>query len=317
MDYFVWAAVCQERTVVIDTGFTEQVCCRRGGRTYLRCPIEGLSLLGIAADQVSDVVLTHLHYDHAGNFERFPNARFHLQEAELHYATGKYMRYPRLSHSFEVDDVCGLVKLNYRQRVHFHGGDGEVAPGISVHYAGGHTAGLQFVRVRTARGWVVLASDVSHFYENFEKGRPFSSAFHVGQHVPWRSRPSSVPGQTNQIGGAFPSRNCRRHFGQAGCAGHGVDGVTDRQPGTPLPAEMFLLIECIAPTAARASEVMRTMKQYLLHFGYEGRLSTGGNLAFPFTPPEVSVGPAYKFNIYHVLESERLDDLFPLTVEQL
>lgn len=94
MDYFVWAAVCQERTVVIDTGFTEQVCCRRGGRTYLRCPIEGLSLLGIAADQVSDVVLTHLHYDHAGNFERFPNARFHLQEAELHYATGKYMRYP-------------------------------------------------------------------------------------------------------------------------------------------------------------------------------------------------------------------------------
>lgn len=181
MDYFVWAAVCQERTVVIDTGFTEQVCCRRGGRTYLRCPIEGLSLLGIAADQVSDVVLTHLHYDHAGNFERFPNARFHLQEAELHYATGKYMRYPRLSHSFEVDDVCGLVKLNYRQRVHFHGGDGEVAPGISVHYAGGHTAGLQFVRVRTARGWVVLASDVSHFYENFEKGRPFSSAFHVGQ----------------------------------------------------------------------------------------------------------------------------------------
>lgn len=96
-----------------------------------------------------------------------------------------------------------------------------------------------------------------------------------------------------------------------------MDGVTDRQPGTPLPAEMFLLIECIAPTAARASEVMRTMKQYLLHFGYEGRLSTGGNLAFPFTPPEVSVGPAYKFNIYHVMESERLDDLFPLTVEQL
>jgi len=98
---------------------------------------------------------------------------------------------------------------------------------------------------------------------------------------------------------------------------YGVDGVTDRQPGTPLPAEMLLLIECIAPTAARASEVMRTMKQYLLHFGYEGRLSTGGNLAFPFTPPEVSVGPAYKFNIYHVMESERLDDLFPLTVEQL
>lgn len=98
---------------------------------------------------------------------------------------------------------------------------------------------------------------------------------------------------------------------------YGVDGVTDRLPGTPLPAEVFMMVECIAPTTARASEVMRTMKQYLLHFGYEGRLSTGGNLAFGFTPPEVSVGTAYKFNVYHIMETDRLAELFPVTVEQL
>ncbi|HYG45883.1 MAG TPA: acyclic terpene utilization AtuA family protein [Bordetella sp.] len=98
---------------------------------------------------------------------------------------------------------------------------------------------------------------------------------------------------------------------------YGVDGVAARLPDTPLPAEVFLLIECIAPTQARASEVMRTMKQYLLHFGYEGRLSTGGNLAFPFTPPEVSVGTAYQFSVYHIMETDRLDELFPVTVEQL
>ena len=61
----------------------------------------------IDVNAVEDVILTHLHYDHAGNFDRFPNARFHLQEREMAYATGRYMRYPRLSHSFEVEDVCG------------------------------------------------------------------------------------------------------------------------------------------------------------------------------------------------------------------
>ena len=181
MDYYIWVARHGASTIVIDTGFTEEVCRRRGGRSYLRCPVQSLDLLGIQAAQVDHVILTHLHYDHAGNFDRFPSARFHLQESEMHYATGRHMQYPRLSHSFEVEDICGLVRLNYGRRVCFHRGAGDVAPGISVHWAGGHTAGLQFVRIHTKRGWVVLASDVSHFYENFENHRPFSSAFHVGQ----------------------------------------------------------------------------------------------------------------------------------------
>ena len=98
---------------------------------------------------------------------------------------------------------------------------------------------------------------------------------------------------------------------------YGVNGVSDQLANAPLPGEVFLLIECIAPTTDRASEVVRTMKQYLLHFGYEGRLSTGGNIAFPFTPPEISVGTAYKFNIYHIMETDRLGELFPITVEDI
>ncbi len=67
----------------------------------------------------------------------------------------------------------------------------------------------------------------------------------------------------------------------------------------------------------RAAEVVRTLKQYLLHHGYAGRLSTAGNLAFPFTPPEVSLGPAYRFNVYHLLRTPDPDALFPLEVETL
>jgi glyoxylase-like metal-dependent hydrolase (beta-lactamase superfamily II) len=180
MDYFLWAAIGPDRSYVIDCGFTQEVATRRG-RTFLRDPIDTLRRIGIEPDSVEDVILTHLHYDHVGNFHRFPKARFHLQEPELHYAVGRYMKYPRLSHSFEVEDICGIVRLNYAQRVVFYNGPGELAPGISLHPVGGHSAGLQFVTVNTARGKVVLASDTSHFYENFETMRPFPTVFHVGE----------------------------------------------------------------------------------------------------------------------------------------
>ena len=177
-----WTISCgwPEGEAAASLSFNAEVSNRRK-RTFLRCPVETLRAFDIDANAVEDVILTHLHYDHAGNFDRFPNARFHLQERELAYATGRFMRYPRLSHSFEVEDICGIVRLNYARRVLFYDGDAELAPGLSVHAAGGHSAGLQFVRVRTRRGFVVLASDVSHFYENVASERPFTTALHIGE----------------------------------------------------------------------------------------------------------------------------------------
>ena len=128
MDYFTWVAKGGGRTFVIDTGFNAEVSKKRK-RTFLRCPVETLGALDIDVNAVEDVILTHLHYDHVGNFDRFPNARFHLQEREIAYATGRFMRYPRLSHSFEVEDVCGIVRLNYARRVLFYDGDAELALG--------------------------------------------------------------------------------------------------------------------------------------------------------------------------------------------
>jgi glyoxylase-like metal-dependent hydrolase (beta-lactamase superfamily II) len=180
MDYFVWVAVSAERAVVLDVGFTAEVAQKRG-RRHLRCPIEALSLVGVDKDAVEDVVLTHMHYDHVGNFDRFANARFHLQEIELQYTTGRYMRFPFLARAFEIEDVVGLVRLNFAQRVMLHTGPVDLFPGITLHPVGGHTPGMQFARVHTRRGWVVLASDVTHYYENFETGRPFTAAFHIGQ----------------------------------------------------------------------------------------------------------------------------------------
>lgn len=180
MDYYVWLIKGPDRFFVVDTGFGPEVAAKRG-RTFLRHPAEGLAALGVDVKQVKDVIITHLHYDHVGTFDAFESARFHLQDDEMAYATGRYMRYRQLNHGYEIDEVVGMVRMVYRDRVHFHQGTTELTPGISLHRIGGHTHGLQCVRVHTQRGWIVLASDCSHFYEHMQSKRAFPTMFCVGE----------------------------------------------------------------------------------------------------------------------------------------
>lgn len=172
MDYFVWVLRSPERIYLVDTGFgQEQADARK--RELISRPADLLAKIGIEAKRIDDVIITHLHYDHAGTLDDFPAARFHLQNSEMAYATGRHMSCGFLNHSYSVDDVVAMVRRVYAGKVFFHDGIGELAPGVSLHHIGGHTRGLQAVRVRTARGWVVLASDASHYYANMEENRPF------------------------------------------------------------------------------------------------------------------------------------------------
>jgi glyoxylase-like metal-dependent hydrolase (beta-lactamase superfamily II) len=173
MDYFLWAAVSAEHTVVVDTGFTAAVAARRG-REYLQCPVEGLAAIGINADQVSHVILTHMHYDHIGNLDRFPTANFTVQSSEMAFWTGPYASRGHFRTLIELDDVLGLVQLSLGGRVRMVSGSAQVVPGVQVHEVGGHSPGLQVVSVNTAAGPVVLASDATHFYANIDTDRPFS-----------------------------------------------------------------------------------------------------------------------------------------------
>jgi glyoxylase-like metal-dependent hydrolase (beta-lactamase superfamily II) len=142
--------------------------------------VDALKAFGVAADQIEDVVVTHLHYDHAGNLDRFPKARFHLQEREMSYATGRCMCFGALRHPFSVEHVTLMVRHVYGDRVTFHSGEGKIAPGVTVHRVGGHSDGLQVVRVETARGPVVLASDAAHYYGNMHRRNPFPIIYNLG-----------------------------------------------------------------------------------------------------------------------------------------
>lgn len=87
MDYFIWVATNSTGTWVIDTGFN-QATARQRGRDFIRCPAESLRMLGIDGAAVDNVIITHLHYDHVGNFYLFPSATYHLQDHEMVFATG-------------------------------------------------------------------------------------------------------------------------------------------------------------------------------------------------------------------------------------
>ncbi|MGN6465506.1 MAG: N-acyl homoserine lactonase family protein [Rhizobiaceae bacterium] len=179
LDYYIWVIRGHGRLFVVDTGFGADAAKERK-RILLHEPSAILRRAGVDASTVGDVILTHLHYDHAGSLDAFPRAVFHLQDEEMRYATGRYMCHACLSAPFSVADILRAVGFVHQGRVRFHNGDEELAPGITVHRVGGHTGGLQVVRVATARGPLVLASDAFHFTENRKRRAPFPLVYHVG-----------------------------------------------------------------------------------------------------------------------------------------
>ena len=143
-------------TFIVDTGFDQAMADKRG-RTH-RCKPVGRGPEGDRhrrPTRSTDVIVSHLHYDHCGNHDLFPRARYHLQDVEMAYATGRCMCHAQQRIPFEADDVVAMVRKVFDGRVVFHDGDDQLAPGITVHHIGGHSKGLQCVRVKTrarARG---------------------------------------------------------------------------------------------------------------------------------------------------------------------
>lgn len=221
LDYYVWALQAPGRCIVVDTGCRREVAERRG-RTFLRDPRDGLAALGIDTTDVDEVVITHLHYDHAGNLAQYPKARFYLQEREMQFATGRLMcGGPLFTGAIEQDDIVTMIRTVFAQRVVFVDGTQEIAPGVQLQRIGGHTPGIQMVRVWTERGWVVLASDGSHLYENMASGRPFHIVADVDEMVAgWKTAKHLAQSNDHVIPGHDPLV-----LQQYPAARAGVDGI--------------------------------------------------------------------------------------------
>ncbi len=172
MDYFMWLLRAEDRVILVDTGYDDVEAADRG-RPIRLDPRAALRPFGIVPEQVDTVIVTHLHYDHAGGLHLFPNAHLHMQAAEMAFATGPCMCHDTLRAPFTAGHICEAVRRLHAGKLTFHDGDGVVADGVTVHRIGGHSRGLQAVRVRCDAGNLVLASDAAHYYENFQKRKPF------------------------------------------------------------------------------------------------------------------------------------------------
>jgi glyoxylase-like metal-dependent hydrolase (beta-lactamase superfamily II) len=212
LDFFVWLINGPAGAIVVDTGFDEAMAKRRG-RDTTRPVRDGLAALGVAAETVERVIVSHLHYDHCGNCDLFPRARYHLQDCEMAYATGRCMCHGALRLPFEAEDVVAMVRKVFDGRVAFHDGADEIVPGVTVHHIGGHSKGLQSVRVKTRRGHVVLASDATHLYAHVDGGRVFPITYNVAEvvegYVTLRKLASSprhvVPGHDPLVLARYPA----------------------------------------------------------------------------------------------------------------
>jgi glyoxylase-like metal-dependent hydrolase (beta-lactamase superfamily II) len=229
IDYFVWTVTGGGRTFVVDTGFGAEQA-RLRGRELLRSPVEGLKGLGIDPAKVDDVIITHMHYDHAGNLDLFPNATFHIQDREMQFCTGRCMTHGELRHGLAEDDVVGMVRRLFDGRVQFHDGAEEIAPGLWLHFIGGHTMGLQSLRVMTRRGWVVLASDAAHLYAHLEQDRCFPIVYDVADMLEGHrtlqrlaSTPRHIiPGHDPLVMKRYPA------------SGHNLEGIAVRVDADPI-----------------------------------------------------------------------------------
>ena len=174
MDYFFWVIRGEERTVLVDTGFSE-----RGGRnrnrTTLIDPMDAYDQLGVVAESAPTVVVTHAHYDHIGNLSRFPNSEIVIAEQELAFWDSETARQVQFRHSVEDAELGTLRAARDEGRVVAFLDRCVVAPGIEVLTVGGHTPGQSVVKVHTGDGVVLLASDSIHYYEEYEQAMPFTS----------------------------------------------------------------------------------------------------------------------------------------------
>jgi glyoxylase-like metal-dependent hydrolase (beta-lactamase superfamily II) len=174
MDYFFWIVRDEQGALVVDTGFSPEGGANRA-RTTLMTPAEILARLGIDPGEITQVVITHAHYDHIGNLGLFPRAEFVIAKREYDFWTGPHATRRQFHHSVEDAELAELRRLHAEGRVRTYRGTRKLTPGIELIEVGGHTPGQTAVLVQTSQGPVLLASDAVHYYEEIERDMPFMS----------------------------------------------------------------------------------------------------------------------------------------------
>jgi glyoxylase-like metal-dependent hydrolase (beta-lactamase superfamily II) len=174
ISWFAWLLVGKGRRVLVDTGFTDRELAKRFRFDRFETVPSVLGRLGVEPAAITDVILTHAHWDHVGNLAPYNNARFWMQRDELAWARKKVgPERPRRA-GVRLEDVEALGALEAAGRLSLIDGEREIFPGVRAHVGARHTARIQWLEVATGgpAGTVVIASDIAYLYENLDRRIP-------------------------------------------------------------------------------------------------------------------------------------------------
>jgi len=202
------------RVALVDSGFHREQYFRQYTVKEFVPPSEAIAGLGLKPADVSDIFLTHMHWDHAGGIDLFPSARIWIQKDEYEYYTGEAWQSRNTHGGIDPDDVLEIVKRNTQGRVSFVRGDDEISlSGITFGIGGKHTWQSQFVTAHTRRDTtVVLASDNMYLYQNLDEHKPISQTLDAVSNLRTQDRMRSlasdarllVPGHDPAVFDRFP-----------------------------------------------------------------------------------------------------------------
>ena len=194
----VWLARAPGRTVLMDAGFyRDKFVARWKPQDYVR-PSDAVARAGVRPEDVTDIVVSHVHWDHLDGADLFPRARVWIQRAEYEHYVDDAGR-PRAG-TIDSADAAMLAALRQAGRVELVEGDSvEILPGIRVFTGGKHTYASQYATVATATGPVVLASDNAYLYENLAERRPIAQTLDSASNLAAQARMVRLAGDASRV----------------------------------------------------------------------------------------------------------------------
>lgn len=166
-----WVIQGGGHTILFDSGFHREKWFADFHITNFLAPNEAVEQAGIPATSVTDIIVSHAHWDHMGGIDLFPNATIWIQKQEYEYYTGAAWQPGGHHGGIDSDDVLELVRRNERGQVRFvNGDDAEILPGVRAYTGARHTFASQYIRVGGEPPYV-LASDNCYLYENLKSKR--------------------------------------------------------------------------------------------------------------------------------------------------